>query len=284
MRRPFFLFAAFLMALPLFAAERSASFDDGGGLATDCSAMSFRYDGERVPFVTEDVPVGNVSSLRVRSSQHGGIRVIGGSGAYSVRACKWVASGDASRVRVSLSGNEVSVDGPENDNWMVFLIVQTPRNATLDVDAGNGPVSVREFDGTLTAHVENGPLSIKSSGGTIDATAVNGPISLAGGSGNVKLAATNGPISVKLEGTSWAGGNLDAKTTNGPVSLKVPRGFRSGVVAESLGRGPVSCRAEDCPPRTQSFDERPKRIELGSGPSVIHLSTVNGPVSIKNID
>lgn len=295
MRRPLFLFAAFLISVapPVSAAvagdidgpTSSINFDDGQGLVTDCSAMSVRFDGERVPVVTEDVPVGNVSSLRIRNAQHGGIRVIGGTGrGYSVRACKAVASGDASRIRVTFDGNEVSATGPEHDDWTLYFIVQTPRGATLDVQSSNGPVSIRNFDGTLSAHLENGPLSLRNSTGTIDATTVNGPISIAGGSGNVKLAAANGPISVKLEGTSWDGGNLDASAQNGPVSLKLPRGFRSGVLAEALGHGPVSCRAEDCPPRTQSFDERPRRIELGTGAMVVHLSSVNGPVSIKNID
>jgi DUF4097 and DUF4098 domain-containing protein YvlB len=126
---------------------------------------------------------------------------------------------------------------------------------------------------------------VKDSSGTITASTVNGPISIDGGSGNVKLTATNGPLSVKLHGSFWDG-DLAASTQNGPVSLKLPRGYRSGVVVESLGHGPVSCRAERCAESRvrEDDDDRLRRIELGSGPAAVHLSTVNGPVSVKDLD
>ena len=288
MRRPLVFLAALAMAFPLFADNRSVSFNDESGLATDCSAMSARFDDQRVPVLSEDVPVGNVRALRVTAAQNGGIRVIGSTSgsAYAVHACKAVAPGvEAASVRVTFNGNEVTATGPDNDDWTDFFIVQTPPNATLDAFAKNGPISVRDFTGTLTANTQNGPLALKNAAGTIEATAKNGPISISGGSGNVKLAAQNGPISVKLDGTSWEGGSLDASTHNGPVSLKIPRGFHSGVVIESLGHGPVSCKAEDCLTSRQTAADdwdRPRRIELGSGAQVVHLSSVNGPVSIKD--
>jgi len=271
--------------------NRSISFDDDDRVA-DCSAMRVRFNDERVPVVTENVPLGNVRSLRVHSDRNGGIRVFGGASAYSVKACKAIGPDvDASQVRVEVNGDDVSVSGPDNRDLFVYFILQTPRSATLTVSATNGPIGIYDFDGTLNARAQNGPVGLTDSSGTIDASTVNGPISLEGGSGNVKLAATNGPLSVKLDGTAWNGGNLDASTQNGPVSLKLPRGYRSGVVVESLGRGPVSCHAEDCYTARQraadlnSDDEgRPRRIELGAGPAAVHLSTVNGPISVKDRD
>jgi hypothetical protein len=271
--------------------NRGVSFDDFDDGVADCSTMRVQFDGDRVPVVTENVAVGNVRSLRVRSDQNGGIRVIGSrTGGYTVTACKAAAlSSDVSQVRVSVNGDEVIATGPDNDNWIVYFIVQTPRGATLDLTATNGPIGVYEFDGTLTARAKNGPFGIKDSSGTIDASTVNGPISIEGGSGNVKLSATNGPLAVKLDGTAWLGGSLDASTQNGPVSLKLPRAYRSGVVVESLGHGPVSCHAEGCSAarlrQTDDYDDdRPRRIELGSGASNVHLSTVNGPISVKDRD
>mgnify|MGYP006183000513 FL=1 len=129
-------------------------------------------------------------------------------------------------------------------------------------------------------------MSVKESSGTITAETTNGPVSISGGAGNVKLDATNGPVTVKLSDTVWDG-NLEASSQNGPVSLKLPRGFRSGVVVEARGHGPVNCKAEGCGDRFRAFDphdERPRRIELGVGPQVVRLSTVNGPVTIKEHD
>ena len=115
-------------------------------------------------------------------------------------------------------------------------------------------------------------------------------VSFSGDSGNVKLRAQNGPVSVHLAGSYWVSGSLDASTQNGPLSLKLPAGYRSGVVVDSDGHGPVSCRAEACRAairaRTTSSnddgdDDWPRHLELGSGPAMVHLATVNGPVSIK---
>jgi DUF4097 and DUF4098 domain-containing protein YvlB len=116
---------------------------------------------------------------------------------------------------------------------------------------------------------------------TVTANAVNGPISLDGGSGTTKLNATNGPITVKLP-RQRVGRHLDAHTENGPLALKIPATIRSGVVVLSEGHAPVSCRAEVCRQARRTWDdeENPK-IELGSGPVVVRLSTVNGPVSVR---
>jgi hypothetical protein len=301
MRRPLILLSAFLLVTGTAFARgnhhgRNVSFNDWDDTATDCSAMRVTFGGERAPVVTENVPVGNARSLRVRSDQNGGIRVFGTTGsAYAVTACKAAAAGsDLSQVRVTLNGDEVSASGPDNENWVVFFIVQSPVNATLDVRATNGPIGIRDFDGKLTARAQNGPVGLKNSRGTIDASTVNGPIAIEGGSGSVKLSATNGPLAVKLDGSTW-NGNLDASTQNGPVSLKLPRGYRSGVVVEQLGHGPVSCHAEDCySARQRAADlnnddgdddnDRPRRFELGSGAAAVHLSTVNGPVSVRDRD
>ena len=139
------------------------------------------------------------------------------------------------------------------------------------------------------ARTKNGPLSLRNLSGNIDATTNNGPISIDGGSGTMKAQATNGPLSVSLDGTSW-NGELDASTKNGPVTLKLPRGYSSGVVIETSGRGPVSCRAEGCArfealrsdDDHRRWNDEPRRIELGSGPTHVRLSTVNGPVTVRD--
>jgi hypothetical protein len=90
---------------------------------------------------------------------------------------------------------------------------------------------------------------------------------------------------VKLDGGSWVGGSLDAHSHNGPLSVKVPNDYRSGVIVESDGHGPMSCRAEACRQARRPWDDdSPRRIELGSGPTAVRLSTENGPVSVRERD
>src|SRR5262249_49430294 len=180
---------------------------------------------------------------------------------------------------------EVTADRADDSTSVVYFLVTVPRGGSLDLSVNNGPISIRSVDGSVIAHAHNGPIAVKDSSGTLDITTVNGPISFAGESGTVKLRATNGPVSVKLAGSSWSGGSLDAATENGPMTLKLPRGYRSGVVVESDGNGPVTCRAEQCRDvrrfNEEGDDDRPRRIELGSGARAVTLSTNNGPLVVK---
>lgn len=250
---------------------------------TDCSQLRVTIDGERAARSQEIVNLGNVRSLTVTAPRNGGIHVTGSdSGRYEVTACKAAAlDSSLNDVRVRVSGNELTADGPDDSRWVLYFLVRAPRGAELDLSAHNGPISLRSVNGTVAAHAVNGPISASASSGTMNLETTNGPISLDGGSGTAKLNATNGPISVSLRGDSW-NGSIDAHTQNGPMSLRIPSTFRSGVVVESDGHGPVSCRAEACRQAKRTWDDEDnRRIELGSGPTVVHLSTVNGPVSVR---
>lgn len=259
--------------------------DDGGDL-TRCDQLrvSFGDDRSEGYRAEEQVPVAGVKSLKVRAAKNGGIYVSGARGGqYSVTACKVAEFADSLRdIRVNVSGNEVTATGEGSGSWVVYFLVSMPRGGEADLHAYNGPISLRSVHGNVVARATNGPVSAKESSGTLDLETQNGPISLAGGSGNVKLNAKNGPISVRFDGATWDG-NLEANTQNGPLSVKVPAGFRSGLVVESNGRGPVSCRSEACRDARRSWDDdENRRIEIGSGPTVVRMSTVNGPISIKD--
>ena len=293
MRRIAIFMAVAALALPAMAGRNhwghhgmSVSIEDDDGPITDCSQIRVRYEDRDVPMITEVVNVGSPRTLKIRSDRNGGIYVAGGSGGYSVKACKASALGNVSDIHVSFAGGELSSDRSESNSSVVYFLVSAPRGASLDLSASNGAISVDSLvDATVVARAQNGPISLKDSSGSLDLSTVNGPIAFAGDSGSVKLRAQNGPISVKLRGSAWNGGSLDAETQNGPLTLKLPRGYRSGVVVESDGHGPISCRAEACRDvrRFNEYgdDDRPRRIELGSGAKVVTLSTNNGPIAVK---
>ncbi|HEX3581409.1 MAG TPA: hypothetical protein VH087_06580 [Thermoanaerobaculia bacterium] len=293
MRRFLSFLALSLLSLPLFASHThglnvNISTDDDEPL-TRCDQIRASVDGERLPMSEETLDARGVRTLTVRTSQNGGVYVTAADdGVYSVKACKAAAFADAGSIRTAISGGTVTADGPDRSDWVVYFLVRAPRNASLDLTAHNGPISVHDVNGTITAHTQNGPLSLKNTTGTVDASAVNGPVSFAGDSGDVKLRVENGPLSVKLSSDFWGTGSLDAATENGPLSLKLPQNYRSGVVVETDGNGPVSCKAVACHGvrafRDDGQEDRPRRFELGTGSMVVHLSTTNGPLSIKERD
>jgi hypothetical protein len=291
MRRFLSILLLTALAVPAFARGNhrnggmSMSINDGDD-PTACSDIRVTFDGDAVPMVGEQITAASgLSSLRVNGREHSGIRVSGwNGGTYSVLACKAAAPGvNGDAIRVSVNGNEVSASGPDEGNWVVYYLIRAPRGASLNLEASNGPIAIDGVDGDVTARVTNGPISVKESKGRIDVSATNGPLSITGGSGDVKARATNGPVSVSLSGTAWQG-NLDASTQNGPVSVKLPRGYLSGVTVEATGNGPITCRADECRSMSRYDDENEesRRIQLGSGPTNVRVSTVNGPLSIRN--
>jgi hypothetical protein len=250
--------------------------------AEECSARNVRFDDEDSYVKKETIDATSLRSLKVAVT-NAPVTVVGGNGTgYSITVCKAAEDlADLDRIRVYLDGNELKSEGPDNSRWTVLYSVRAPRNADLDLEARNGPIAIRNVDGKIVARLKNGPLSLDNVDGNVDVVTSNGPISIDGGSGTMKIEASNGPLSVDLDGASW-NGSLNASTRNGPLSVRVPRGF-GGVVVEARGHGPISCHADGCERAWRSDDDgEPRRIELGSGPANVHLSTVNGPVTIKD--
>jgi hypothetical protein len=291
------IFASILLAIGLSAApsgQRHHSENISGGHrhpATDCSDLQMRfYDRDAVVrSETRTLSKAEAPVLKVRPHANGGTQVVGwDNNNYSVTACKAAEAGDSaerilSQITTTIENGTVSTSGPsgEGGQWTVYLLIRAPKSAAMDVETINGPISLYDVDGKLTVHAQNGPVSLHNVSGETDVSAQNGPISMEGSSGNVRIRTENGPISVNLSGTSWNGSGLSADAHNGPVTLRVPNGFQSSFVVESTNQAPMSCQASICDSARKTWDDEHRRIEFGSSPAVLHLSTVNGPVSVE---
>jgi hypothetical protein len=298
-RRSYFFLIALsaLLALGFTSARanrhhRSVSISDGlKQPATDCSDLRIRFD-EQVAVVRSEertLTKSEAPVLRIQPHTNGGVQVVGwDKESYSVTACKAAAgSGDAaertlSRITMSIEHGKITTKGPaDEDEWTIYLLIRTPKSASVDLETMNGPISLYDVEGKLTARAHNGPIRLKNFSGDAEITAVNGPISLDGSSGSVRIRTENGPISVALAGKTWNGAGLTADAQNGPMTLMVPSGYQSSFVVESTNNAPVSCKASICDTALKTWDANHRRIEYGSAPAVIRLSTVNGPVSVR---
>src|SRR6202162_339355 len=306
-RMAFWILVALCAAAPVRATSRSGHnmsvSTDHDGPIDDCRQVRVTFDHGDAVRAEETLDVASArGALRMRAPVHSGIYVQGSDRRdFSVTACKAAGpSQDLARISVSFEDGELALRGPENRDWLVYLIVRAPRGANLDLEVGNGPVSVRGISGAVTARTENGPLSFRDSSGTIkadakngpislkectgtvEAQAVNGPVSVTGSGGNVNVNTQNGPISVNLSGSRWDG-RPGGPASNGPLSLSLPEGYGSRVLGESSGRSPFQCRARACAGARKNGDEDSRRIEFGDSASpAVRLSTVNGPVSIRS--
>ena len=285
---------ALLIALPL-AARPSATpaqpSSHSEGMAADCSDLHTNFDGRPAIVRSEEksLPQSQTPKLSVHSAPNDGVQIQGwDKDSYSITACKLAegpeskAEGVFSEIRVSIANGEVSASGPKDSGrWSVFFLIRAPKGADVSLEATNGPLSIHDLDGTLRARATNGPISIKNLTGDADLEAINGPIDVAGSSGNIRLKTQNGPISVNVSDNTWKGEGLTADAENGPVTLRVPSGFQSSFLVESRGNGPVSCSSSICGDTRKTWDDDRKRIEFGAAPALIHLSTYNGPASVR---
>src|SRR2546429_924858 len=259
--------------------------------ATNCSDLRIRFDDQDAVVRSEERTLTKAEApvLQVHPHSNGGVQIVGwDKGTYSVTACKAAAgsSGDAERIlsqiSMSIENGKISTKGPgDEEAWTIHLLIRAPKSATIDMETMNGPISLHDVDGKLTARVKNGPVSLKNFSGDAEITAVNGPISMDCSNGSVGIHTENGPISAALQGITWSVARLTVDAQHGPLTLMVPTGYQSSFVVESTNYAPVSCKASICDNARKTWDDEHRRIEYGSGPATIRLSTVNGPVSVQ---
>jgi DUF4097 and DUF4098 domain-containing protein YvlB len=262
------------------------------GPVADCAGLHIHLNDRAAEMRSEERTIARPDGpLLVESEVNGGVQVRGwDKDTYSVTICKAVDASSNnveqifSQIKLSVENGRVSVSGPsDHDNWTVLLLVRAPKSANIELRANNGPLSIYDLDGKLSARATNGPISLRGFSGDADISAVNGPIDLTGNSGKLRLHTENGPISVSLSGDAWRGSGLEADAKNGPLTLRVPKNYQSSLLVESNGHSPMSCQATFCDKARKTWDEDRRRIEFGNAPAVIHLSTVNGPIAVKQI-
>lgn len=279
-----------LLALPAQAhGHHSMSIDDDD-LSRGCDSIHIRFDEAHTARATETFALSRseASRLVADGGEFGGIHVSGWDrDGWEITACK-AGSGetraDAEKivgaVTVSHAKKRVEAGGPRGGDWFVYFIVKAPRNADLSIEAEHGPLALEGVSGHIEARSENGPLALRDVSGTVMGRTTNGPLSIVGGSGEIDASTENGPLSVKLTGGRWDGRGLEARTQNGPLSVKLSEDYGSAVHIQASSHSPVACRSAACRGSFSETDDGTKSFDFGSGPTVVRLSTVNGPLSV----
>jgi hypothetical protein len=258
--------------------------------AATCSDLHMEFDGREGVMQSEEKTItkAEAPNLKVQADSNGGVQVAGwDKDSYSVTLCKAAKpGGDAEsvlgQIKLAFSNGELGVSGPNSHHeWSAHLLIKAPRGAAMDLNVHNGPMGLYQVEGNLKVHAVNGPITVRGCKGELNLTGENGPVSLEENSGKLNVKTQNGPITIDLDGTNWNGAGMEAHATNGPVTLRVPAGYQSGVILESDGNGPFSCRASVCDQGRKTWDEEHKRVEFGAGPTLVHVSTENGPVTVR---
>jgi DUF4097 and DUF4098 domain-containing protein YvlB len=179
-------------------------------------------------------------------------------------------------IQTEQQGSTVSINATnenESNGSSVSLDVHVPRQASLHVSSGDGPLILDGVSGDITLRSNDGPITVSNSGGQLHVTTDDGPIQINKFDGQVDARTGDGPIA--LDGNFNA---VSARTGDGEISLTVPAG--SSFTIETNATEEITQEgfnvAEDVTP-----SPRVKRWKVGNGGRVFVLKTGEGKILLK---
>jgi hypothetical protein len=215
-----------------------------------------------------------IGSLSVDSSPNGGTTVKGWLRNDVLVRARIEASADtqsaadlmAGQVSIDTSGGQVRASGPQsanNSGWSASYEIFVPQTTDLTLNTINGGLTISDVRGQIRFNVTNGGVHLKRVAGDVGGATVNGG------------------VQVELAGPFWEGRQLEVSSHNGGVTLTVPSEYSAHIKAETS-----SGRIQSDFPITVVGNVTPRNLEfdLGSGGSLIHVSTTNGGVNLKRTE
>lgn len=179
-------------------------------------------------------------------------------------------------IKTDQQGLAISINA-ENENagnGSVHLEVYVPRNSSLHVTSGDGPLTLDGVSGDITLRSGDGPITVVNGAGQLHVNTGDGPIQINKFDGQVDARTGDGPIA--LDGNFNA---LSARTGDGEISLTVPAGSSFTIETNAAAAG-ISNEgfnvAEDV-----TLSPRVKRWKVGNGGRVFVLRTGEGKVLLR---
>ena len=178
-------------------------------------------------------------------------------------------------IQAQQHGPAITINTTNNDSMggTVHFELYVPRQSTLHITSGDGPLNLDGVTGQITLRSGDGPIEVANGGGQLQVNTGDGVIRVIKFDGQVDARTGDGPIS--LEGNFNA---LSARTGDGEISLAVPAG--SSFTIETNAPDEISNEgfvvAEDITP-----SPRVKRWKIGNGGRVFVLKTGEGRILLK---
>ena len=170
-------------------------------------------------------------------------------------------------------GITINTVNTEDVNGRVSFDLYVPRQSTLHVSSGDGPLTLEGVTGQITLRSGDGPIEVNNSGGQLQVNTGDGLIRVIKFDGQVDARTGDGPIA--LDGNF---NGVSARTGDGTISLTVPSGASFTIETnsmEDLGNEGFAV-IEDVTP-----SPRVKRWKVGNGGRVFILRTGDGKILLR---
>jgi hypothetical protein len=232
---------------------------------------------DAVETTRHEVKVGAAPRLVVESAG-GGIEVKpGAAGVVKVEARRRAATKDEAlalpvAVSADAQGAKVTFVRPSAfQRAEVSFVIEAPKDATLDLHTGGGPIAASGFQAGIVAKTAGGPIELEHLKGSVDARTGGGSIKVSKVEGTLQVDSGGGPIEV---GQARLRGANRLHTGGGPIRCSLPGDARLNVDGHT-GGGPAH-NDFGLPGGRSGFSGK-----IGDGADgSLELKTGGGPISL----
>jgi hypothetical protein len=148
--------------------------------------------------------------------------------------------------------------------WKIDYHIKIPALTDLEVDAGNGPISLDGVEGALRLNALNSDANLSLTGGL------------------VSVIIQSGTINLTIPARSWHGLGSEIKLASGNLNLDLMPGFSADINAEVLRLGEIKNSFSELQPRERnSITPRSVRARAGSGGATLTLTVGDGTITIR---
>jgi hypothetical protein len=163
-----------------------------------------------------------------------------------------------------------------NRNYGASFQVAAPESVELALTTTNGNVAVSGMLAGVAVSTTNGSIGLTGTAGQANLSTTNDDVSVAVHHGRVSINTTNGAVDCDVAGLA-ATESITITTTNGRVTLLLPSDVSATV---EVGTTNSLITFHDLNPVFQEQTKDHVRATIGSGASVITITTTNGDVRI----
>jgi len=147
--------------------------------------------------------------------------------------------------------------------WKIDFHIKIPALTDLEVDAGNGPISLSGVEGGLR----------------LNALSSDANLSLTGGLASVLV--QTGSVNLKIPVRSWHGLGAEIKMATGHLNVWLMSGFSADINADVLRLGDIAANYSDLQPRERnSITNKSVRARTGSGGATLNFTVGDGSIQI----
>lgn len=150
--------------------------------------------------------------------------------------------------------------------WKIDYHIRIPALTDLDIDAGNGPISLSGVEGALHLNAVSSDANLTLTGGL------------------VSVLIQTGTVNLRIPARGWHGLGAEFKVASGKLNVELMPGFNGDLNGTVLRFGAIAVSAPDVKPRDQnSITARSIQARAGSGGATLELTVGDGTIEIKQI-